>query len=81
MTDREQLQKATANGLLDRKIVIETGADFTPPGKRTARVVKTRGTMGMGRQLRWYVSGRLYRHLSPNRANLELTRRWIDAGA
>ena len=57
------------------KIVIETDADFTPPGKRTARVVQTdRG----GRQLRFYVSGRIYRAMPPTDENLKLAQRWID---
>lgn len=39
------------------QIVINTDYDLTPAGKRAARVVQTsRG----GRQLRWYVGGRLY---------------------
>lgn len=45
------------------KIIIQTNADFTPAGKRNARIVTT--TRG-GKQLRWYVSGKLYRHLAPN---------------
>lgn len=53
------------------------GADFTPKGKRTARCVQTsRG----GRQLRWYVGGRLYRQLPLNQANIDLTREWGVAG-
>lgn len=58
------------------KIVIQTNADFTPAGKRNARVVTcTRGA----KQLRWYVSGKLYRHLSPTPANLAMTQKWIGA--
>ena len=57
-------------------ITIQTDADFTPRGKRTARIVQTdRG----GSQLRWYVSGRLYNRLPVTAANAELTRRWIEA--
>lgn len=60
------------------KISIQTDADFTPAGKRTARTVQTdRG----GRQLRWYVSGRLYNRLPVTAANAELTQRWIEAGS
>lgn len=56
------------------KIIIQTNADFTPKGKRTARVVQTsRG----GRQLRWYVGGKLYRKGAP----AELTAAWLAAGA
>ena len=56
------------------KIVIQTNADFTPDGKRTARVVRTsRG----GQQLRWYVSGRIYRYLAPTAENVALTNEWM----
>jgi hypothetical protein len=60
------------------KITIQAvDADFTPKGKRTARCVQTsRG----GRQLRWYVGGRLFRHLSLTQANIDLTRQWGAAG-
>lgn len=58
------------------KIVINTDADFTPAGKRAARVVKTtRGT-----QLRFYVAGRLYRWLAVNAANLAMAKEWLAAG-
>lgn len=60
------------------KIVIQTDADFTPKGKRTARVITTaRG----GRLLRWYVAGKIYRSLAPTQANLDLTDQWQAAGA
>ena len=39
------------------QIVINTDYDLTPAGKRAARVVQT---LCGGRQLRWYVGGRLY---------------------
>lgn len=58
------------------KIVIQTNADFTPAGKRNARIVTT--TRG-GKQLRWYVGGRLYRWLSPDAANIAMTREWLAA--
>lgn len=58
------------------KIVINTDADFTPAGKRAARVVKTtRGT-----QLRFYVSGRLYRWLAASQDNITMAKEWIAAG-
>jgi hypothetical protein len=59
--------------------VIETAADFTPAGKRTARIIKTRGQLGTGRQLRWYVAGKIYNRLSPSTENIQLTREWIAA--
>jgi hypothetical protein len=61
------------------KIVIQTDADFTPKGKRTARVVTTRSSFGRGRQLRWYVSGRLYNRLPVTTDNVKLTREWLEA--
>jgi hypothetical protein len=58
------------------KITIETDADFTPAGKRSFRVVQTsRG----GYQLRWYVSGRIYRSLAPTPSNMALSRDWAAA--
>lgn len=62
------------------KIVIQTNADFTPKGKRTARVVEVSGRMGKAQQLRWYVGGRLYRRLAATAANVALTNEWKDAG-
>jgi len=60
------------------KIVIHWDGDWTPPGKRTAKVVTTRGGMGRGRQLRWYVGGRIYRYLgAPDAAKIALTREWL----
>lgn len=55
-----------------RKIVIQTNADFTPPGKRTARTVRT---MRGGFQHRWYVAGRIFRKGAP----IELTAEWLAA--
>lgn len=59
------------------KIIIHTDADFTPAGPRKARVVNTdRG----GKQLRWYVSGRIYRKLPAiNNETIELTNEWLAA--
>jgi hypothetical protein len=52
------------------QIVIDTNYDLTPAGKRVARVVQTsRG----GRQLRWYVGGRLYWKGAPS----EHTAEWL----
>lgn len=61
------------------KIVIQTDADFTPKGKRTARVVTVSGRMGRGQQLRWYVGGKLYRRLSVSSENVKLTNEWLAA--
>lgn len=61
------------------KIVIQTSADFTPKGKRTAKVVTVTGRMGRAQQLRWYVGGKLYRHLAPSPVNVNLTNEWLAA--
>lgn len=58
------------------KIVIHTDKDLTPAGKRTARVVQTdRG----GRQLRWYVSGRIYAQMPVTLEKVALTQEWMGA--
>lgn len=54
-------------------------ADWTPAGKRTARVVGTRTRMGAGRQIRWYVAGRIFRQLRLTAANATLTEQWLLA--
>ncbi len=57
------------------EIVIEVDADMTPKGKRTARIVQTDRN---GRQLRWYVSGRIYREFRGiNADNINLTNQWL----
>ena len=61
------------------KIVIKTDLDFTPKGKRNARIVETSSRLGSGRQLRWYVSGKIYRKLSITHENLDLTNKWLAA--
>lgn len=61
------------------KIVIQTDADFTPKGKRTARVVTVSGRMGRGQQLRWYVGGKLFRRLPPTQQSVNLTNEWLKA--
>lgn len=58
------------------KITIQTNADFTPPGKRSARIVThTRGV----RLLWFYVSGKRYRSLAPTAENLAMAQDWIAA--
>lgn len=54
-------------------------ADWTPSGKRGARIIQTTGRFGTGRQLRWYVSGKIYRRLNPNAANIAMTGEWLSA--
>jgi hypothetical protein len=55
-----------------RKIAIQTNADFTPKGKRAARTVQT----SLGSQHRWYVAGRIFRAPAP----IEMTAEWLKAG-
>jgi hypothetical protein len=59
------------------EIVIQVDADMTPKGKRTARIVQTDRN---GRQLRWYVAGRIYREFGViNNSNVTLTNEWLAA--
>ena len=58
------------------KIVIAADADFTPKGKRTARIITTRHG---GRQLRWYVGGWIFRRLDINQPNLTMTAEWLSS--
>lgn len=59
------------------EIVIDVDADMTPKGKRTARIVQTDRN---GRQLRWYVAGRIYREFGAiNNSNVALTNEWLAA--
>lgn len=53
------------------KITIQTDADFTPAGKRRAKIA-------YGNRIRWYVSGSIYRTLSITAANIELSRQWVE---
>jgi hypothetical protein len=62
------------------KIVIQTEADFTPKGKRAARIVETSGRFGRGRQLRWYVAGKVYRKFAAiTPTDLNLTSAWLES--
>jgi hypothetical protein len=67
------------------KITIQTDADFTfllllpLKGKRSARVVTTSGSLGKGRQIRWYVSGRVYTKMADTPENAKLTKEWLAA--
>lgn len=57
------------------EIVIQTDYDFTPRGKRGAKVVETRPRKVL--QLRWYVGGRLFRRMPNTAANRAMTRDWL----
>lgn len=63
--------------ILGREIVIYSDADFTPSGKRTARVVRhslsgRRATP----QIRWYVGSKAYRSLALTNDNVQKTAVW-----
>ncbi|MFL1449246.1 hypothetical protein ACI77O_12695 [Pseudomonas tritici] len=68
---------AVSKVLLGREIVIQTDADLSPTGKRTARIVRHQRT---GRrtnpQIRWYVAGKIYRTLPITEDNVKLTAKW-----
>lgn len=62
---------------LGREVVIESDADFTPPGNRVARLVRhalsgRRTTV----HIRWYVAGKAYRSLALTNDNVQLTADW-----
>ena len=62
------------------KIVIQTDADFTPKGKRTARVVRHAiNGRKIPARLRWYVSGRAYMDKPLTQEMIELTQEWLTA--
>lgn len=67
--------------ILGREIVIQSDADFTPPGKRTARVVRhslsgRRATP----QIRWYVGSKAYRSLALTNDKVQMTAHWKAYG-
>jgi len=55
-------------------ITIQTNLDFTPKGKRTARVAPYGH-----RVIHWYVAGRIYNRLPITTANIALTNEWVRA--
>nr|WP_192963483.1 hypothetical protein [Pseudomonas fluorescens]CEK42326.1 hypothetical protein PQBR57_0373 [Pseudomonas fluorescens SBW25] len=68
--------------ILGREIVIQSDADFTPPGKRTTRVVRHSLS---GRRatphIRWYVGSKAYRSLALTNDNVQMTADWKAYGA
>lgn len=74
---RQRCIEAYKSGALNRPIVIQTDADFTPPGKRTARLVRHSKTgRRTDQQLRWYVGTSAYRTLPLTRDNVRMTEAW-----
>jgi hypothetical protein len=61
------------------KIEIQTNADFTPAGKRTARIVKTaKSGRKCQKQMRWYVAGEVFRTFANvSHENVALTKEWL----
>ena len=66
-----------AKTVLGREIVLQVDGDFTPPGKRTVRVVHYRMN---GRRaaphIRWYVGGKAYRSLPLTNESIALSSEW-----
>lgn len=75
--DLTQRAIAVAQVLLGRELLIKTTADFTPPGRRTARVVQhAKNGRRTGAHLRWYVGGRTFRSLPLTTDSVALTNAW-----
>jgi hypothetical protein len=67
--------------LLNKKIVIETGADFTPAGKRCVKVVRhTHSGKSVAAYILWYVGRNAYRNLELTADNMKLSEDWFKAG-
>lgn len=61
-------------------VVIHTDADFTPAGPRMIRIVQlARCRFGSRQQLRFYVSGRIFREMAVTPENLAMGRAWQKA--
>lgn len=68
-----------AKVLLGRELVIKFDADFTPAGKRTARVVRhARNGRRAAAHIRWYVGGKSFRSLLLTNANVDMTVTWAN---
>ncbi|EPP9373527.1 hypothetical protein PZF67_005232 [Pseudomonas aeruginosa] len=82
--NEQERQRAIAAGkaVLGREVIIAADADFTPPGSRSARIVKhAKNGRRTERMIRWYVAGKAYRTLQLNADNVQLTNDWKLAGA
>lgn len=66
---------------LGPEIVIQSDADFTPPGKRVARLVRhSIDGRRIAAQIRWYVAGKAYCSLPLTEQNVQVTAAWKQAG-
>lgn len=78
----EQRAIAAAKQILGREIILQSDADFTPPGNRRVRVVRHRLD---GRRaeahIRWYVAGKAYRSLPLTNSNISLSNSWKCSAA
>lgn len=84
IANEKERQRAIAAGkvLLGREVVIPADADFTPPGSRSARIVKhAKNGRRTDLMIRWYVAGKAYRTLQLSAENVQLTSDWKLAGA
>ncbi|MDS9914978.1 hypothetical protein EFK68_04590 [Pseudomonas aeruginosa] len=82
--NEQERQRAIAAGkaVLGRELIIAADADFTPTGRRSARIVKhAKNGRRTERMIRWYVAGKAYRTLQLNADNVQLTNDWMLAGA
>ena len=80
--DLERRAIEAAKLLLGREIVIQSDADFTPPGKRTVRVVRHQlNGRRTDAHIRWYVAGTAYRSLPLTDSNATLSVSWKNPQA
>lgn len=71
-----------AKHVLGREIVIQSDADFTPPGKRVWRTVRhQKNGRRTAMHIRWYVGRKSYRALELTEANIKLSERWQAAAS
>lgn len=83
-TDQALADKAiaAAQQYLGREIIIQSDADFTPPGKRIVRVVRHHLNGRRAKtHLRWYVAGKAYRSLPLTNSNISLSNSWKCSAA
>jgi hypothetical protein len=78
MTDQERAIEAFAAMKAIAPIVIQASADFTPAGKRHARLVRhDLNGRNSATSIRWYVGNRAYATLLNTVANERMTQDWL----
>lgn len=71
---------ATQIEMLKTGIKIETNADLTPKGKRSARVVRHAiSGKKIPARFRWYVGGKAYMDKPLTQESIDLTKEWLAA--